>query len=514
MNIDPNLVLVKSITVTLLNRFLENKSRRVDSIVEEVTDGVVPQNMSILGEGGEGEATEALQLTLDWIKNAPKETLVLCSDVVSRVKLNCAFNEDYIECITDLIPDDVEKMDQEELEKRVNSILSELRYDLEGKRLGQLFRKGNKAINNGSTNFNARAYVQEFMEELKDHAVGDGEFSKPGFVGRLSTDDEESIVKVLENSKQLVSNEGLLKFPLNGLTKALGGTGFRRGESICFKARSHHYKSGNLLDCTKWLPMYNVPHMFDEKKKPLILRISFENTLEQDINQLYRSIFEFEKQEKIDMAEVNTEEAAKAIIEKLGQRGYTVAIECYDPNNFTVWDLVELITYYESLGYEIHVCIVDYIEKIAKGNGKLRDDQAIINAFQIMRNHCNPRRTTFITAHQLSTESGKLLAECGTATFSSKIVDSGGIYDRNCRSLITELDLEIVTHIHKVGDDKFLTYSKGKHRDVNDVSQKHLNFAYKFQKFGGICPDSSEFPCELYSFSDGDSNNNMSDSDW
>ena len=128
------------------------------------------------------------------------------------------------------------------------------------------------------------------MQERLSKLTAPTEGEKTGFVGRLGTDNASIMTEILEKAKEVNSTVGVLRTGLVGLNRSCGIGGFRRGELINFGALTHHYKTGMLNDVIRTVPLYNKPFMWDEKKKPAVLRISFENKLEQDLPIIYRSL--------------------------------------------------------------------------------------------------------------------------------------------------------------------------------------------------------------------------------
>ena len=53
--------------------------------------------------------------------------------------------------------------------------------------------------------------------------------------------------------------------------------GFRRGQFSMIAALQHKYKTGFTLSILSQIAMYTKPYMKDSFKKPLLLRISFED---------------------------------------------------------------------------------------------------------------------------------------------------------------------------------------------------------------------------------------------
>lgn len=505
MLLNTNLILIKGIIATYLNRNLKNPLTNVDHTVDEaLAYGVVKSQA--MGDAGEGEVVDALENTILWLRETSKDIDISVDDVASTVKINVGFDTDYVTVVADTLKDSIkEDGGDEAIHSSIKTILSELTWFTKKKKIKRKLLEAARNVEAENTGSGLGDYVQSLSNDLAGEVQVKDE--KPeGFVGELDTDNIESVEATLESTKELNSSEGSLSIPLRALYEGIGKVNIRRGDMVCAKARSNNYKSGFLLDLTKWIPMYNKPYMLPNKdgtpntNKPLILRISFENTPEQDALTMYKSIFEHKYKKKIDISKIDPKKAAKELVDELSVNGYRVAIICFDPNKFNVWKLIDVLTMYELDGYEIHACICDYLEIVAKANKQQRQDSAIAEAFEVVRNHCMPRRITFFTAHQLNTNSGDVLAEVGSAAFPKKMAQAGGIYDHNCRSLIQKLDVEINLHIHNQDDVKYLGFGIGKLRE-RMASESKKYFFYKFQEFGGIVPDPEGENNAVYSLS-------------
>lgn len=511
MLLNTNLILIKGIVATYLNGKLRNPLINVNHVVDDAIAVGVTKSQ-VLGDAGEGEVVDALETTINWLRETSGEVNITADDVISTVKINVGFETEYVEFITNALKDSIKEGEEEANSAKIKSVLSELTYYTKKKKIKKRLLSAAREIENENTDEKLGIYTRQLISEIEGETATK-EDKPAGYVGELDTDSEESVEETLSSTKELNSDEGSLSIPLGGVHEGLGRVNVRRGDLVCVKARSNNYKSGFLLDLTKWLPMHNKPHMIDKEKKPLILRISFENTPEQDALTLYKSMYELKHQKKIAIADIDPKEASKELINDLTVNGYRVAIVCFDPNKFNVWKLIDVLTKYELDGYEIHACICDYLEIVAKANRQQRADTAIAEAFEVMRNHCMPRRITFFTAHQLNTASGDVLAEVGSAAFPKKMAQAGGIYDHNCRSLIQKLDVEINLHIHKQDDISYLGFGIGKLRErLAPESKKY--FFYKFQEFGGIIPDQPNENNAIYSLSSISTNDGDSGAGW
>lgn len=382
---------------------------------------------------------------------------------------------------------DVDLEDKEYLDERIKSIMVELKHDLNVASIGTMVGDVHRKVNFAAENFDIAETLSTLKDQIEEIQNQNASVHE-GFGGKVDFTDLESIEKTVEGAKEIFNTDGLLKTGLQGLNKMWGIGGLMRGGSYLYSARTHNYKTGILLDHCEWFCTLNEPHLFDEKKKPMVLRISFENKPEQDIPIIYKSLWEAEHQKKCDFANVNLREAAQYIKDRYNARGYHFEMVCYDPNNMDVWDLLNVLKGYEAEGYEISAIIVDYMELITKkGDKNKRKDELIVYSYEVLRNYCFPRLITQVHAHQLNTATDDILRETGSAGFAKKT--AGGGFHMNCRSLETKVDGSCNMHIHRMEDKSFLTFAWAKNRTSSDTSERAKSFAYEFQEFGGICPD-------------------------
>ena len=309
-----------------------------------------------------------------------------------------------------------------------------------------------------------------------------------GLVGSIDFEDETSIQEALYQGVSLVTEEGMLNTGFIGLNEALGG-GISRGYYYDIAGLTHHYKSGHLLDLTLNVPMFNVPWLWDKSKRPLILRFSFENTVDLDGTFLYQKLYAIQHKELIPVKEIDIGVAKKSLKEHFNQNGYSAQILHYDPSSFCVYDLFLILKHYIEKGYEIHFLVLDYPHLFAHNTFGETMESKIKNTVEMIRNFCYSRGITVAAGHQLNTEAQSLATE-HKALFTQKVVGNG--YTMGCKSLATKFDIEMVSHIVKHFDGKsYLTLSKGKHRGCTSVPESKKHFAYMFEDYG-IVPDYGE----------------------
>lgn len=437
--------------------------------------------------GSAPAAIDALRYTAEWMLNTIEDdsTPLTRDNILTRLNINLLGHNEYIQIATDSL---VEGLTPEECRKRVQEILSELHYNERTEKLKSLINQAQKDINfSSNTTLDLQHRVKDLMVELEGHLSAANDKENPNLIGRIDFSNEDQIENVLQKSTKSLSYDGLLKTGISGIDKATGVGGLARGLLVNIGALTHNYKSGMLLDLALNIPEFNDPYMLDENKQPAIIRISFENSPSQDLCYLYQKLHAVKFKKKIDIPDINTKQAAKDIREHCEQRGYSFFLESYDPNNFSIYDLFTEIANYEDAGYEIHAILCDYLPLIAHNTVGDRTDAKIQKTYEMVRNHCNPKGITFITACQLSTEAQNLSRE-GSSNFVKKVAQGGWYMD--CRSLHTKLDIELVLHIHEhIDGSSYLTGHIGKNRSCHTVKNKYKYFIHKFEDPGGIIPD-------------------------
>jgi len=478
------LTLIKSIGIMYFNNFSKDSNQ---SIYDEVRDSLIDikvenNNASI---GSEDSAIDALKSTAEWMLSQVVDTDFQFSreNLITRLKVNLVGNNFYIDTAIEMLRD----VSMIEAEALTREMLTELRHNAKKERLRKAIQQANTELNFTQKVEDYKVFAQNMINMLEEHAVASGN-DVGDLTGSISTDDPESIIRALEKSRDQFSDERTLKTGYQYLDRACGEhNGVARGYMVNFGALSHNYKSGILIDLCLNIPRYNEPVMIDDTKKPLILRISFENTVDQDILIMYKKLYEIEYKKRINIRDIDPYEAATYVSEYFSKLGYTFRLEHHDPGRLSAYDVVSIVDKYVQDGYEIHALVIDYLTLTADNTPGVNPDIRIMNGYQIVRNYCHPKAITCFTAHQLSTQAEERAREFPTTL--TKVVRTGGWY-QYCKGLHQKLDLEFVMHIVKHGDGrKYLTVSRGKHRGGELTPEAHLHFVYPFEEFGGIVPD-------------------------
>jgi hypothetical protein len=331
------------------------------------------------------------------------------------------------------------------------------------------------------------AFVAEIGAKLEPYQ-SHGHKEDPAIVDSVSFDDLDSVRNVFNNAKQLNDDRGIMRLGWQALNRMTQG-GFRRGECIVIGALQHNFKTGFSLSLFKHIALYNKPLMLDPKKKPLLLRISFEDPLTLNLPFLVRNIKENKTLEPVDIMSMSIEEMAQYVTSELSVNGYHIRMMHVNPSMWTYRDVCNKIIELEAEGYEVHACELDYLAMLPTTgcNEGGPTGSNIRDMFRRLRNFMSARKITLITPHQLSTEAKMLIRQGMEENFVAEIANKG--YYDGCRTIDQEVDMELYIHIVKVDGKSFLTIQRGKHRVVKQTPEAYKNCVLPFENVGDIRDD-------------------------
>jgi hypothetical protein len=234
------------------------------------------------------------------------------------------------------------------------------------------------------------------------------------------------------------------------------------------------------------VPLFNkpivTPKELEEKRKPLLLRISFEDNLTNNLQFMYQYLKASVgiKVAKKDFLTLTAKEMTEFIIGKLTSTGFHIKMMRVDPSQWTYASVVNKIIELEAEGYAVHLCMIDYLLKMPTTGciqGAMGADKR--DLVRRTRNFMSARNIMFISPFQLSSEAKQLLRNgIQEHQFVNEVAERG--YYDGCKSIDQELDLEIFLHCFTHKRMKFLAFRRGKHRLPNDIPEEKKYCMYKF----------------------------------
>lgn len=327
--------------------------------------------------------------------------------------------------------------------------------------------------------------IREMGERLAPLIEARTHQKHPALMSSADLGNSEELTKHFENVKTTMSTDGALQLGLKGLNRMLGKVAaLKRGEFGIVGGLQHNFKSGFMMMLFVHIALFNKPFMRDKTRKPLLYFITFENEIPDNLLWIYKYLKENDTGEPVVDAEVDINEAAAYVQERLMANGFHIRMDRFDPSDFTAASLISTLDALYADGYEIQLLITDYLNMISKSgiDAKVAGDDIRL-LFRRMRNYTTPRGITFISPHQLSSDALQLTRE-NVEDF-VKVVANKGYYD-GCRRLGQEPDLEIFIHIVKINGASYLTVQRGKHRNANLTPEKDQYAVFPFQQVGTI----------------------------
>lgn len=479
----PRLLLIKIITLLHLESLIEGETAKSTDLTTSLLEGVkIPEGEASLIDS-EREIIGALYNICRKLSNAIPGEEPDKSDLLQEVRLHCGTEIDLYESFREGV---IVELSQDGLKKRVGSLRKELKEFLyyEGTKK-KIFDVAHTLRFRENTIEDMNAYLREFSTDIESSLTKSSKKNE-AILGEINFEDAESVKAVANTVQEEDNGVGKLKFHLQDLNAMLNG-GQRRGEFLCSSALPHNNKTGFSLDCFAGVAMFNEPYLFNPAKKPLLLRISFEDDVEMNFAHLYKHLYEQEFGLVATTKDKKPEEIAQYVMDKLTATGFYVRMIKVDPSLWTIFDLFAYVRDLESEGYEVVMCMLDYMRKMpTTGCVQGIAGADVRDMARRCRNFFNARKTAFFTPHQVSTQAKEI--QRSVPKDFVKMLPGGGYYD-GCKSLDAEIDIELFQHIEKHNGFSYLTLHRGKHRNAPVKKEDEKYLVYQFYDIGGIPPD-------------------------
>lgn len=484
---DIKLALVKVVTLLYLESKLSDKSNPSQDLATSVLSHIKLPETYAMGDFGRDPLIN-IRDTANWMISKGKDYEFDKGDLLQRLQVNCNNDQSlylaFFNAINPTVTGDDLKVTIISFRKTINEFLSQTKVK-------EILKNAYTKVSYHGNMVDWRCFVEDVITELepfRNMEVADT--AHPSIVSDVMFNDSGAIRNVFERGISELDTRGIIKFGWQGLNRMFGPSyGGRRGEFVVVGALQHNFKSGTVLEMFKSAAIYNKPFLRDPTKKPLLMHISFENSIELNITNIYRSLYENETQTYCDPKTIDINEATRFVIDRLQANGFHINMAHIDPSEFTYRDLFDRIERFEAEGYEVVGLFIDYLAMMSKkGCAQGPAGVEIRDLFRRVRNFICKRGTFTVTPHQLSTEA-KQLTRIGVENFVQEIANKG--YYDGCRTIDQEVDMEIYQHIVKINGVSYLTFQRGKHRKPTITPERDLYFCYQFHDVGTI-PDDIE----------------------
>jgi len=483
---DSTLVLIKIITLLYQESQIgEGNNGNRDYVLDLIETLPLPNDS--IGNENMNSVHIALRRTIRWMCEAKVDEPIERTNLLQRLATDCGENGklyDSLELGTVINSDAVQT------KRQTLGLMRELRKWDGHRKLREAIKRLSAPIIYQSEDVDMDSAIASLLTEIESLNTGNvKDYSDPAVVAEMSVSQTDKVQDLFKQAKEESSDKGVLKTGWQGVNRLLGEVGgFRRGECIVVGALQHHNKSGFTMNLTRQICTLNVPYMRDPTKKPMIMHISAENNPTDNIVLWWKQIMANATGQDFNHAEVDEEEAARVVREEFSKMGYEFNFCRVNPSIFGYRNLFERIKYYESLGYEIHMLCIDYLNMFTKeGCERGVMGQETVDLFRRSRNFCSARGITFMTPHQLSPQAKQMLRQGQEEDLLKECVGKG-YWDASSK-VDHEVDVEILIQVLRVGDESYLCIQGGKHRTISVTPQKDKFCVYKFERGIGILDD-------------------------
>ena len=481
------LLLVKSITLMYRESLLNMEEDSTKDLVRKVIEAIKTPEVSI-GITKDLEIINALKATATEMVNHDKTHKYQKDILLQQLQVNCGADESTYESLQSGIEPD---MTEDENKLTVINIRTAIATHFKHGKIEEVLYKRItefKFKRSGIKNINK--WINTMIAELEPFQVV-GQERDSAIIDEVDISDKESINRVYASIKEENEGGGGFITGFQGINGMIGGK-FRLGEQWGLYGLQHNYKTGFSLTIFKQICMYNTPILKDPKKKPLLLRISFEDSLVLNFQYLYKNMWENETGmvlSKKDLAEMDIGVMTEYVTNKLSATGFHVKLLFVNPSDWTYKDICNLVLKYEAEGYEVQMVMVDYLTKISKeGCTQGATGQDVRNLFERIKAFMASKGILFITPHQLSTEAKGLMRD-GYNDFVKRL--PGGGYTADSKQIDQVIDGELFFHIERLKgkNEAYFTVQGGKLRRIEQVDEDDKYRVYKFVRKGVILDD-------------------------
>jgi hypothetical protein len=481
---DNKLLLTKGITLLFRESQLSDKNDMSHDLVRTVVEDVKLPEVGV-GLNTDREVLIGLKNTLMEMCDNPPDTEYDIPTLLQQLKVNCGEDDTLYDTISEAIN---AKMEEPGLKRSVVSLRRGINRHFREEQIAAVLNKvAYTFTRKRETIKDINQFIAETIGQLEPLQL-DTDEKDPAVMGEIDLGDDGSVQAVFKEIRKKDNGESILKTGWRDLNDMLQG-GFRRGEFWIVPGLQHKYKTGTNLALFKQFAQHNTPYLYDKTKKPLLLRISFEDDLALNLQFLYQSLKQDEGILDVDFKETSEEEMAKYIQERLQINGFRIKMMRVDPTQWSYRNICNKIISLEAQGYEIAALLLDYLGLVpttgCNTTGPMGTDMR--DLFRRIRNFCGPKKITVVTPHQLSTEAkGLIRGGIPEDQFVKEIAEKG--YYSGCKQLDQEVDGEIYIHLFKHNKETYLAFQRGKHRLPSIVPDSYKYFLKKFPK-GRPIPD-------------------------
>lgn len=365
----PKQLLVNCITLLCLEHREGVATSPSTELVGQVIEALPLPEGTVDHDHGRQTFLELRQFT-QWLTKRTEDNFPSEPEVLQQLQVACREEVYLHQAVANVLNHPIP--DVKEIIKKIHSYRTNLNGYLNDEKITAILKDYHHklAFKRGTVN-DVVALMSEMGEKLTPLVTAKQKQRHTAQMGSLDFADEEVIAKYFTDAKDLLSTDGAFRTGWKGLNRMLGKVGaVKRGEFGIAGGLQHNFKSGFMLSLFTHFCLFNKPFLRDKTRRPLMLFVSFENEIPDNLLWLYTYLKENETGEPVIEADIDINEAATYVSARLRETGFEVKMERFDPTEFTASAFTAWLEGIIADGYEIQLVIVDYLNMLSKSGDR------------------------------------------------------------------------------------------------------------------------------------------------
>ena len=480
--IDDKVLLAKCLTLKVREARIPNIGDNSNDLIRTALEKVAVGEVN-MGINAHREMILSIKKTILDLCAMPADEEIDINGVLQRIRISTENDERFYDTIEKSLKED---LTDSMLRRSVTSIVQYLHRYFKEQTLAEVLKKNyiNFVFKRDSVK-DVAGFVAQMIAELEPLQMT-AKTKDPAVISEV---DLSSHAAVLDVFNTITDPKGMRVYQTgwDKFNKFAQG-GFRKGISVS-SALQHKYKTGFNLSSFAHAVMFNTPYTNEPGKKPLAIRISFEDTVEENLKFLYTHLKYSEERVTVSMEGVTPEMMSEFVMSRLNRKGFHVLMLHVDPSQWTYRSIFNKINELEAEGYVIELLWLDYLAMLPRtgcvGTIAGEDTRDLLRR---TRNFCLAKGIACHTPHQMSVDALNLIRGGTPEHLFVKEVAEKNYYDGS-KKLGQDIDLEIFLHLFKHNKDTWLALQRGKHRISAIIDNDDWkNFFMLFPKKGMPIP--------------------------
>lgn len=409
-----------------------------------------------------------------------KDMGILTAEIGSLCKNDMDFGEDIITNLSAAKLDD-----QKIVYRQVMSEMSSVRRMISNEKITKVV---SDAANTLKFRPNTIPDMSGYMKELTtniDSLCIDDVGKHHGEVDSFDSSDKKKVTSLFQEAKELVNGESVLRTGWKAMNNMLQG-GLRLGETMIIPALAHNYKTSGTLSMFRQFCQYNKP----DKPNCQMIRISFEDSLANNLIFLYKNIMFNETGVTPDLVGITSDAMSDKVLDSLTETGFSIVFKRCNGNDFSYTDIINVANKAELDGFTVRLLMVDYLLKCNLQGISQEGPQG--NAQRALLERCRDtfaaKNIAFVTPAQLGPRAkGMLSTGVAPQDFLGKIAGQG--MTSGSSQLDQIVDVCIYFHLVRVNNLSYLHVLLDKHRLPTIAKTADKSFYLPFPEVDSIPDD-------------------------